>query len=58
MRIVKCDLCKKKIKGEPIIAGASYLRTVDLCEKCGTPIKAFLKKNKLGEPKKYKILKS
>ncbi len=50
MRIVKCDLCKKKIKGEPITAGIGFFPKVELCEKCGYPILKFLKK--------YKFIKS
>ena len=55
MRIIKCDLCRKKVKGSPIIAGTGYLETVELCEKCGLPIIKFLKKNKCFEKKRNKI---
>lgn len=51
MRITKCDLCKKRIKEQPVTAGFGYLSNVELCEKCGLPILKFLKKNKLIEPK-------
>lgn len=45
MRITKCDLCKKKIKEKPVIAGiGSPPPDVELCEKCGAPISKFLKK--------------
>lgn len=47
MKVTKCDLCKKKIKDRPIIAGADYYPHVELCDKCGKPILAFLKRNKL-----------
>ena len=47
MRIIKCDLCKKKIKEQPIIILAGFLAKSELCEKCSAPILRFLKKNKL-----------
>ena len=56
MRILKCDLCKKKIKREPVTAGVGFLSRVELCEKCGKPIINFLKKNKvikIDKDKKY-----
>ncbi len=42
------DLCKKQIKGEPIVAGLGFKRK-ELCLKCGAPILKFLDKNKLIE---------
>ena len=48
----KCDLCKKNIKGKPITAGFDFLTHVDLCEKCGKPIKNFLKKHKFIKTEK------
>ncbi len=54
MRITKCDLCKKKIKGEPIIVYAGLFSKVELCEKCGSPILKFLKKHKFIKPKENK----
>lgn len=57
MRITKCDLCKKRIKGEPITAGIDFFPKVELCEKCGAFIIKFLRKNKFikaDEPKKTK----
>jgi hypothetical protein len=51
MRILKCDLCKKKINGEPIIAGVGFFPDVELCEKCGAPILRFLRKYKFIEKK-------
>ena len=47
MRVIKCDLCKKKVKEKPVIAGKGILDWVELCEKCGAPVLRFLKKNKL-----------
>jgi len=35
MRITKCDLCKKKINGEPITVGIGFFPRFELCEKCG-----------------------
>jgi len=46
MRVTKCDLCKKNIKDQPIIAGVGFFPNAELCEKCGKPIKDFLKKHK------------
>lgn len=54
MRITKCDLCKKKIKEEPITAGFGIFPKAELCEKCGTPILKFLKKHKFIESQKLK----
>lgn len=47
----KCDLCKKNIKGEPIIAGDGFFRKAELCEKCGAPIRKFLEKHKFVDKK-------
>ena len=55
MRITKCDLCKKNIKGEPVMAGRGFFSRTELCEKCGVPILKFLKKNKFL--KNEKIIK-
>ena len=55
MRVTKCDLCKKNIKDEPITAGIGIFPKAELCEKCGKPIKNFLKKHKFiktGKDKK------
>jgi len=46
MRVIKCDLCKKKIEGEPITAGIRLFPKAELCEKCGAPILKFLKRHK------------
>jgi len=54
MRIIKCDLCKKKVKGEPITAGIGYFPKAELCDKCGDFIIKFLKKHKFIKPKKTK----
>jgi hypothetical protein len=54
MRVTKCDLCKKEIedKEKRVSAGIGW-GVVELCEKCGGPVVAFLKKHKLlGENKK------
>jgi len=39
MRIIKCDLCRKEIKEKPITAGVGYFSGIELCEKCGKPIR-------------------
>lgn len=55
MRITKCDLCKKNIKGEAVTAGIGFFPQVELCERCGKPILALLRKYKFIErPKKKK----
>jgi len=51
MMITKCDLCKKKIKGEPVIAGVGFFQRTELCKKCGAPILKFLRKHKFIEKK-------
>lgn len=50
MHVTKCDKCKKEItdRDRRITAGVGW-STVELCEKCGGPIVAFLKKLKLLE---------
>lgn len=52
MFVTKCDLCKKNIKGKPVIAGFGILDRIELCEKCGASILKFLKKKKLIKPEK------
>ena len=42
-------MCKKKITGEPVIAGTGFLSRIELCEKCGLPILKFLRKYKFIE---------
>jgi hypothetical protein len=54
MRITKCDICKKQIKGKSIIVGFGFLPMVEFCEKCGAPILKFLKKHKFIKPEKIK----
>lgn len=54
MRITKCDLCKKKIKDEPIRAGIGLFPKAELCEKCGAPILRFLRRHRFVEPKAKK----
>lgn len=46
MNIQKCDICKKKLKGDPVKAGVGYFGREDFCFKCGKPILDFLKKHK------------
>lgn len=57
MRVIKCDLCKKNIKGEPITAGVGIFPQVELCEKCGSSILNFLKKHKLIKSKEIRPIK-
>jgi len=54
MRITKCDICKKQIKGKPVTAGLGFFLNVELCEKCGASILKFLKKHKFIKPKRAK----
>lgn len=55
MRITKCDLCKRKIIGEPVRAGVGFFPNAELCEKCGAPILKFLRRNKFIEKRKQKF---
>jgi hypothetical protein len=55
--ITKCDLCKKKIKGEPVIVGVGFFKRFELCEKCGAPILKFLGKHKFIGKSKSKLIK-
>ena len=52
MYVRKCDICKKKIQGEPVRAGMGYFTGNDFCLKCGKPILNFLKKHKLVKEEK------
>lgn len=52
MRIIKCDFCKKQIKGDSVTAEFGFLQRVELCQKCGFPILKFLIKHKIIESKK------
>ncbi len=54
MLIRKCDLCKKRIKNEPITAGVDFLVRKEFCVKCGAPVVKFLKKHKFIESRKDK----
>lgn len=55
MLVRKCDLCKKNIKNDPIMAGISFLNKKEFCDKCGAPIMKFLKKRKLIEIKENNV---
>ena len=52
--ITKCDLCKKQIKGKPVMAGKGFSPRIELCDKCGAPILRFLEKHKFIEKKSSK----
>lgn len=52
MNFVKCDICKKKLKGNPVRAGIGYFVGNDFCSKCAKPILVFLKKHKLLDNEK------
>lgn len=52
MLVNKCDLCKKQIKGEPVVAGFGYWRRTELCRKCGKPIIEFLEKSNVENKNK------
>lgn len=56
MTITQCDICQKKIDEEPIIAGISFWKKVELCHDCGKPVLKFLKANGLLE-KEFRKLK-
>jgi hypothetical protein len=54
MNLTKCDICKKKLKGDPVRAGFGLFREKDFCIDCGKPIINFLKKHKLLREDKIK----
>lgn len=54
MNLTKCDICKKKIKGEPVRASPDLFQDKHFCVDCGKPILNFLKKNKLINEKNKK----
>lgn len=43
MRILKCDICKKIIKDDPVRADVGFRVHVELCHKCGLPVLKLLK---------------
>lgn len=47
MNVNKCDICKKKVQGDPVRAGVGFFKEKDFCLKCGKPVIDFLKKYKL-----------
>lgn len=55
MFVIKCDLCKKEIEKEPMVAGFGSWPKFQLCEECGLPISKFLIKNKLIDKNKKEI---
>jgi hypothetical protein len=54
MKIQKCDICKKQLKGEEL--HLSFIdkgfQSFDFCLKCSQPILNFLKNKKLIKPAK------
>jgi len=52
MKIIKCDLCKKKIKEQPISIITWSYQVIELCEKCSAPVLKFLKKHKFIKSKR------
>ena len=56
MIVTKCDICKKEIRGEAVIADFNkHFSTQTFCLKCGKPVADFLnklKKNKYEKRKK------
>jgi len=52
MLVKKCDSCKKEIKDrdESVVVGLGWPQ-FSFCGRCGKPIRAFLKKRKLLQPK-------
>jgi hypothetical protein len=55
MNIIKCDLCKKEIEKDPVMAGFGYWGRTELCHDCGSPIIKFLKRKKLIKDGKNKV---
>jgi hypothetical protein len=54
MNIVKCDICKKVIKGNPITVGEGYFPRFEFCSDCARPILEVMENNKLIDSKKKK----
>lgn len=61
MLVTKCDICKREIKGEIVLAGIGiYPVRQSFCLKCGKPVADFLneklnnKKIKNGKQKRKK----
>lgn len=60
MQIVKCDICKKIIKTGKISLSISntpkiLFQRYEFCDKCATPLKNFLEKNKLFETTQLRL---
>ena len=51
MQVVKCDICKKVIRGEAVRAGVGLWARAELCQKCGLPVLKLLKKYKFLKDK-------
>ncbi|MFH0852753.1 MAG: hypothetical protein V1845_04110 [bacterium] len=49
MRIKKCDICKKQVKGEELSLSfiGEKFQSFEFCLKCSQPIMKFLKSKKL-----------
>ncbi len=45
--VTKCDLCKKEIEKEPVMAGFGFWGRAQLCKDCGSPIITFLEEKNL-----------
>ena len=54
MNTIKCDICKKVIKGDPVKAGVGIFRNKDFCLNCGKPVIDFLRKHKFIDKDKVK----
>ncbi|OGN14889.1 MAG: hypothetical protein A3J47_02725 [Candidatus Yanofskybacteria bacterium RIFCSPHIGHO2_02_FULL_43_22] len=55
MFVTKCDICKKEIKGNVVVAGADgMLSRQTFCQKCGKPVLSFLNKIKKSKVNKKK----
>lgn len=55
MRILKCDVCKKIINGDPVRAEVGFRSQAELCHKCGLPVLKLLKKYKFLKEEKSKL---
>ena len=56
MHALKCDICKKLIKGEYLgiehsHAAAFVYHNLDICKSCGAPVIRFLKQKRLLKAK-------
>jgi len=54
MLVTKCDICKKEIRGDIVLASVNYLTRKTFCLSCGKPVLNFLKNINKGKNGKQK----